>query len=85
MMRLGVKTLGKLHSIGHKAMLAHSIGKKLTGIVMSGQNASKGQDTPPGIPESNMIYNKSNRSDLQYYPLGLGKRPSTKKSSLEKR
>ena len=44
-MRLGVKSLGKIHSLGHKAMLAHALGKKLgAGMhhIMSGQNASKG-------------------------------------------
>ena len=88
-MRLGVKSLGRIHSLGHKAMLAHSIGKKLSGIVMSGQNASKGlASTPPsvaGVGESNMIYNKSNLGDVQYYPLGRKTIPSTKKSHLEKR
>jgi hypothetical protein len=83
-MRIGVKSSGKTHSLGHKTMLAHSIGKKIGGIVMGGQNASsKGQNTPLGIPESNMIYNKSNLG--QYYPLGRKTIPSTKKSYLEKR
>ena len=89
MMRLGVKSLGKIHSLGHKAMLAHALGKKLGGIVMSGQNASKElASTPPsvnGVGHSNMIYNKSNLGDVQYYPLGRKTIPNTKKSYLEKR
>lgn len=90
MMRLGVKSLGKVHSMGHKAMLLHSLGKKLGGVVMSGQHASKGNlaSTPPsvnGLGVSNMIYNKSNLGDLQYYPLGRKTIPGTKKSYLEKR
>ena len=88
-MRLGVKSLAKVHSLGNKAVLVHSLGKKLgAGIhhIMSGQNASKG--LPPsvaGVGHSNMIYNKSNRGDVQYYPLGRKTIPNTKKSYLEKR
>ena len=90
-MRLGVKSLGKIHSLGHKAMLAHALGKKLgAGMhhIMSGQNASKGLASPPsvaGIGHSNMIYNKSNLGDVQYYPLGRKTIAPTKKSYLEKR
>jgi len=92
MMQLGVKSLGKVHSLGHKAMLVHSLGKKLSAgmhYIMSGQNASKGlASTPPsvaGVGHSNMIYNKSNLGDVQYYPLGRKTIPNTKKSYLEKR
>ena len=91
-MRLGVKSLAKVHSLGNKAVLVHSLGKKLgAGIhhIMSGQNASKGlASTPPsvaGVGHSNMIYNKSNRGDVQYYPLGRKTIPGTKNSYLEKR
>ena len=91
MMRLGVKSLGRVHTLGHKAMLVHSLGKKLGGIhhIMSGQNASKGlASTPPsvaGVGASNMIYTKSNLGDVQYYPLGRKTIPGNKKSYLEKR
>ena len=88
-MRLGVKSLAKIHSLGHKAVFAHTLGKNLGGIVMSGQNASKGlASTPPsvaGVGASNMIYNKSNLGDAQYYPLGRKTIAPTKKSYLEKR
>ena len=84
-MRLGVKTLGRLHSLGHKAMLVNTLGKRIGGVIMSGQNASKAQNTPHSVPENNMIYNQSNLSENQYVPTGLGKRPSVKKSYLEKR
>ena len=85
MMRLGVKTLGRLHSLGHKAMLVNTLGKIISGVVMSGQNASNAHNTPHGVPQNNMIYNQSNLSENQYVPTGLGKRPSVKKSYLEKR
>lgn len=84
-MRLGVKSLARLHSLGNKAMLVNTIGKKIGSVVMSGINASKAHNTPHGTPENNMIYNHSNLSENQYVPTGLGKRPSTKKFSLEKR
>lgn len=91
-MRLGVKSLAKVHSLGHRAMLAHTLGKKLgAGIhhIMSGQNATKSlASTPPsvaGVGPSNMIYNKSNLGDIQYYPLGRKTISGTKKSYLEKR
>lgn len=85
MIRLGVKRVGRLHSLGHKAMLLNTIGKKIGNVVMSGMNASKAHNTQHGVPENNMIYNQSNLSNDQYIPTGLGKKPSIKKSYLEKR
>ena len=89
-MRLGIKSLGKVHSLGHKAMLIHSLGEKIGGgihHVMSGQ--TKGlASTPPSVAEvreSNMVYNKSNLGDVQYYPLGRKTIAPVKKSYLEKR
>ena len=92
MMRLGIKSFGRIHSLGHKAMLAHALGKKLSGgihQIMSGLNALKGLASTPasvaGVGASNMIYNKSNLGDVQYYPLGRKTIASVKKSYLEKR
>jgi hypothetical protein len=84
---LGLKALHRVHTLGQKAHLVHSFGKKLGRV---GYNLFKGQP-PKAIPSvagegsNNMIYNKSNLGDAQYIPFGMKKMITNKKSYLEKR
>ena len=84
----GLKALHKIHTLGQKAHLAHSLGKKLGRL---GYNLMATSRKPVNIPSvagegvNNMIYNKSNLSDSQYIPLGVKKMIGNKKSSLEKK
>lgn len=88
-MPIGVKSVAKPHSLGNKSAFIHTLGQKKNGVVMSGQNASKGLSTTPyskaGVGESNLIYNKSNFEDIRYYPMGRKHISHSKKSYLEKR
>lgn len=85
-MRLGHRSVGKPHSLGNRAVLVNVLGRRMTGpAVTNGLHGSMAHNTPHGVPENQMIYNKSNLAEIQYVPVGLGKRPQVKKSYLEKR
>jgi hypothetical protein len=83
---MGLKIAKVAHSLGSKLALVHSLGKKLGAIGHSSHN-TKGVSTDSTAGINNMIYNKSNLSDVQYLPFGVRKLVghSTKKSHLEKR
>jgi hypothetical protein len=87
-MFVGTKSHHKVHTLGNKKHLAQSIGHKLgrlTGVHMSGMNASNAHNTEVGEGINNMIYNKSNLAESVYYPFGVKKQHSlAKKSYLEK-
>ena len=84
---LGLKALHRVHTLGQKAHLIHSMGKKLgrLGHSILNYHSPKPIASVAGEGINNMIYNKSNLGDAQYIPLGLKRIVPTKKSSLEKR
>ena len=83
---MGLKLAKTAYSLGSKLALAHSLGKKL-GVIGHSFRDTKGVSTDSTAGINNMIYNKSNLSDVQYLPFGVRKLVghSTKKSHLEKR
>ena len=84
---LGLKALHRVHTLGQKAHLVHSFGKKLGRLGYNLFKVQQAQAIPSvaGEGSNNMIYNKSNLGDAQYIPLGVKKMISNKKSYLEKR
>ena len=83
---MGLKVAKTAYGLGQKLALAHSLGKKL-GVIGHSSHNTKGVSTDSTSGINNMIYNKSNLSDVQYLPFGVKKLlgHSTKKSHLEKR
>ena len=84
-MFVGSKSHHKVHTLGNKKHLAQSLGQKLgqLGVHMSGMNASN-HNTEHGEGINNMIYNKSNLAEAVYYPFGVKKQHTAKKSYLDK-
>jgi hypothetical protein len=83
---MGLKLAKTAYSLGSKLGLAYSLGKKL-GVIGHSSRNTKGVSTDSTAGINNMIYNKSNLSDVQYLPFGVRKLvgESKKKSYLEKR
>lgn len=85
---LGMKSLNKIHSLGRKAHLIHSVGSKL-GRLFTHPTASASSNnagsTPNGVGVSNQIQNRSNLGIHQYAAYGIKKHSPSKKSYLEKK
>ena len=86
---LGLKTAKRLYSLETKLHTLYTLGNTLNNVGKAVNNSIKATSVSPdkGVGVNNMIYNKSNMSDIQYVPFGVRKLANEpkKKSSLEKR
>ena len=87
---MGLKLAKTAYSLGSKLALLHSLGNKYSKMSSkSSSNHNKASSVSPdsSVGVNNMIYNKSNISDIQYLPFGVRKLTNEpkKKSYLEKR
>lgn len=85
---LGMKSLQKIHSLGRKAHLIHSLGSKLGRLIShptSSVSSNNAGSTPQGVGVNNQIQNRSNLGIHQYAAYGIKKPSSSKKSYLEKK
>ena len=78
---LGLKVAKTAYSLGSKLALAHSLGEKL-GVIGHSTHNTKGVSTDSTSGINNMIYNKSNLSDVQYLPFGVRKLVVNQKRNL---
>ncbi len=86
---LGLKVAKTAYGLGQKLGLAYTLGNTLYNIRKKSSSNTKGSSVSPNksVETNNMIYNKSNISDIQYVPFGVRKLTNEpkKKSYLEKR
>ena len=85
---LGLKSLQKIHSLGRKAHLIHSLGSKLGRLIShptASSSAHNAGSTPNDVGVSNQIQNRSNLGIHQYAAYGIKKHSPSKKSYLEKK
>ncbi len=85
---LGLKTAKGLYTLGSKLHTLYTLGNTLNNVRKAVNNIKTTSVSPDkGVGVNNMIYNKSNISDIEYIPFGVRKLANEpkKKSYLEKR
>ena len=86
---MGIKLAKTAYGLGQKLGMAYTLGNTLHNIAKKSGSNTKGSSVSPdkSVGTNNMIYNKSNISDIQYVPMGVRKLSNElkKKSYLEKR